>query len=44
MIRSSSGGISGLSRSGGAGGRLRIASKISAEVGPAKAWRPVAIS
>src|SRR4029077_19245024 len=44
MIRSSSGGKSGFSRTGAAGERLRIASKIVAVLSPRNGNAPVAIS
>ena len=44
MMRSSSGGISGFSRTGAAGARFRMASKITPEVSPRKGSAPVAIS
>lgn len=44
MIRSSSVGISGFSRTGGVGARSRIAWKISADVSPRKGNVPVVIS
>jgi hypothetical protein len=44
MIRSSSAGTSGFSRTGEVGALCRIASKITAEVLPVKACCPVAIS
>ena len=44
MISSNLGGNSGLSRNGRKGGRLRIASKIIAEVSPRNGIAPVAIS
>ncbi len=44
MMRSSSGGSSGFSRTTGVGARCRIAAKITAEVFPENAMRPVAIS
>jgi hypothetical protein len=44
MIRSSSGGTSGLSSIGARGSRLRIASKITADVLPANMRWPVAAS
>ena len=43
-MRSSSAGSSGLSLTGETGARLRIASKMTADVLPEKGWRPVAIS
>src|SRR6202007_2297621 len=43
-ISSRCGGRSGFKRSGGAGGRLRMASKMTAEVSPRKGTAPVAIS
>ena len=44
MMSSSLGGRSGFRRSGGAGARFRIASKIVAELSPRKGSVPVAIS
>jgi hypothetical protein len=44
MIPSSAGGIPGLSFPGEAGGKLRMALKMAAEVLPGKGRRPVAIS
>ena len=44
MMRSSSAGRLGFSRTGAVGARFRMASKITAEVLPMKGWRPVAIS
>ena len=44
MMRSSSAGSSGFSRTGETGARFRIASKMTADVGPGNGCRPVAIS
>ena len=44
MMRSSSKGKEGFSRTGAVGARFRMASKITAEVFPVKGWRPVDIS
>ena len=44
MMRSNSGGRSGLTRKGGVGARFKMASWITAVVAPANACLPVAIS